>query len=68
MSLQQNNMESRKIGALWGKEGKKGKFWSGELTINGQKVQIVAFPREKRSDREPDIDILKSIPREGLKI
>ena len=60
---------NRKIGALWLKQNKNGKdFMSGELLINDQKVPIVAFKRDKRSDREPDWDILKSVKPEGLKV
>jgi uncharacterized protein (DUF736 family) len=60
-------MNSRKIGALWIKTSKAGnQFWSGELVINGRKFPIVAFNREKKHDKEPDIDILKSQEQEGL--
>lgn len=62
-------MDNRKIGCLWEKESQNGKtFWSGELLINGQKVSIVGFKRDKRNEKEPDIDLLKSLPQEGLKI
>jgi len=61
-------INNRKIGALWLKEGTKGEYMSGELIINDQKVPIVAFKRDKRSDREPDWDILKSVKPEGLKV
>ena len=61
-------MEDRKIGAMWAKTGNKGEYMSGELVINGNKVAIVAFKREKRNEKEPDWDILKSKPLEGLKI
>ena len=60
--------ENRKIGALWIKEGSKGEFMSGELIIDGEKHPIVVFKRNKRSEKEPDWDILKSIPynKQGL--
>jgi len=61
-------MNERKIGALWTKQSQKGEFMSGELTINGEKHPIVAFKRDKRNDKEPDWDILKSLPQKGLEI
>jgi len=61
--------ENRKIGALWHKSGSRGDFMSGELIINEQKVPIVVFKRDKRSEKEPDWDILKSLPyKKGLMI
>lgn len=63
----ENTTFNRKIGALWAKTGKSGKeFWSGELVINGKKHSIVAFKRNKKQEKEPDIDILKSMPQQGL--
>jgi len=63
-------MNNRKIGCLWKKTSQKtGKeFWSGELIINNKKYPIVAFLRDKKNEKEPDIDILKSQEQEGLKI
>ena len=30
-------MNGRKVGALWIQEGQKGKYYSGELIVNGKK-------------------------------
>jgi hypothetical protein len=50
--------ESRKFGALWLKQGTRGEFMSGELTINDKKIAIVCFKNEKQNDKQPDWDIL----------
>jgi hypothetical protein len=55
-------MEDDKMGAFWVKEGKNGEYMSGELLINGEKVRVVAFKRDKRNEKEPDWDIKKSKP------
>ena len=59
-------MQSSKIGALWKKTSAAGKeFYSGEIEVNGELIKIVCFSRdEKRSEKEPDYDILKSKPKE----
>jgi len=53
-------MNDRKFGSLWENTSHNGKtFLSGEMTINGKKIRIVAFKRmEKKNDKEPDWDIL----------
>jgi len=38
------------------------------LIINSKKVSIVSFKRDKKNEKEPDWDILLSLPKEGLKI
>lgn len=60
------NINPDKIGALWSKKTLSGKdYYSGEIEINGEKIKIVCFSREsKRSEREPDWDILISKPKE----
>ena len=61
-------MEKNDIGALWVKEGKKGKFFSGNVEIDGQKVDIVIFKNtyKEEGSRQPDYKILKSQPRQGV--
>jgi hypothetical protein len=50
-----------KIGALWLKHGKKGKYYSGE--VNG--VKLVAFPNSyKEQEKHPDFIVYKSVPKE----
>jgi len=58
---------SRKVGALWIKQGTKGEYMSGELLIDGQKFPIVCFKNEKLSEKHPDWSILRSKPLEGIK-
>jgi len=52
------------IGALWSKQGKKGAYFTGEVTIDGKTTKIVCFQTKKSSERAPDYRILKSVPRE----
>jgi len=50
----------REIGALWRKGGDK-PFYSGNLTIGGEKVEIVIFKNKfKEKDNHPDLRIYKS--------
>lgn len=52
------------LGALWQKTGKKGAWFSGTITINGEKIPIVVFPNNyKESDKHPDWKILRSRPK-----
>lgn len=51
------------LGALWWKKGQKGIFLSGHIIVNGEKIQIVCFEkRNKKNEKQPDFDILKSDP------
>lgn len=60
-------MAQRKLGALWLKDGAKGKFFSGVIeTLNGD-VPIVIFKNEKKeAPNHPDYVILRSEPREQV--
>lgn len=50
-------MASR-IGGLWLKQGRQGKFMSGEIEINGKKIQIVVFKNDKGDNpKRPDYTI-----------
>ena len=60
-------MEKRKFGALWEKTNQNGQsFMTGELLIDGKKVDIVVFRREKVNEKEPDWDVLVARPKVGL--
>ena len=59
-------MNRRKIGALWSKKTTEGKeFFSGVITDLRGDIQIVVFKNEKKTDNQPDYDILLSEPKEG---
>lgn len=55
-------MENNNIGALWIKEGQKGEFYKGYITLdNGEKVNMVIFKNDYKSkDNQPDFKILKA--------
>lgn len=54
----------KSIGALWIKEGKKGKFMTGKLQINGVEISVVAFiEKDKKNEKAPDVRIYLSKPR-----
>lgn len=56
---------SDNIGALWLKDGKKGKFFSGSIELEGIKTQIVVFKNTKKTkENHPDYNILLSKPRQ----
>jgi len=56
--------DPNELGALWSKQGKKGAYFTGEVTIDGKTTKIVCFQTKKGSERSPDYRILKSVPRE----
>jgi len=67
MSEENSNSEwsEREVGALWRKGGDK-PFYSGNLTVGGEKVEIVIFPNKyKEKDSQPDLRIYKSKPIQG---
>jgi len=46
-----------KIGAAWSREGAKGKFLSGEIQLNGEKIKVLIFKngfKEKDGEKSPD--------------
>ena len=59
--------KENELGALWVKDGKNGKFFSGNVEIDGKKTDIVVFKNtyKEEGSRQPDLKILKSTPREG---
>lgn len=63
----------RKVGAMWKKEGAKGTFYAGKLDADAMKSALVGaetsllmFPvRNKKNDRQPDVEIFCAPAREG---
>lgn len=48
-------MALKPVGALWTKDGKKGKFLSGTLDLGVLgKATIMIFPNEKKENNQPD--------------
>lgn len=60
-------MAGTKLGSLWEREGKKGKYFGGSLDIGQDRVKIVVFPNGYKKDnpQQPDWYIYQSEPREG---
>ena len=61
-------MSDKNIGALWLKEGAKGKYFSGNVEINGQKTNIVIFRNtlKQPGEKTPDYRIFLQQPREDI--
>lgn len=57
-----HEQDPNEIGALWEKDGPRGKYFTG--TIDGQRV-VVFRNGNKRSEKAPDWRVLKSKPREA---
>ena len=57
-------MNKRKIGALWSKKTEDGKeYFSGVISDLRGDIQIVIFKNDKKSENQPDYDILLSEPK-----
>lgn len=66
---QNNKNETQKneneIGALWERTSGGGNtFLSGQITINGEQIEIVAFAVNSDNPKAPAWRLLKSTPRE----
>ena len=58
------NKENKYIGACWIKDGKNGKYMSGNIEIDGKKTYIVIFKNHrKQKENQPDYNILLSEPK-----
>ena len=53
------------LGAVWSRTSAKGRFLSGYIEHKGEKIQIVMFPIDKKSENSPSFRILKSKPLES---
>lgn len=55
---------SKKLGVLWQKEKNGKTYFTGNITINGEKHDIVLFANNKRPGKQdPDFQIFPSEPR-----
>lgn len=51
-------MALKKAGALWLKDGKNGKFMSGQVELDGRKINILVFKNtHKEQPNHPDYTI-----------
>ncbi len=58
-------MSKRRIGALWSKKTSEGKeYFTGVISDLRGDIQIVLFKNDKKSENQPDYDILLSESRE----
>ena len=54
-------MAEQSIGALWVKEGKKGKYFTGVVELGDRKVKVVVFKNGyKDKENQPDWRIFES--------
>ena len=55
--------DPKELGALWLRKSSKGNdYFSGTLELDGQKIEIVVFSANKKSERQPDWRIYRSEP------
>ena len=54
------------IGALWLRQGAKGEFLSGIVTIDNVAHQIIAFKNNKTKPNQPDWRVYPSLPKAEL--
>lgn len=57
--------KQQELGALWIRNGAKGEYMTGTLTIDGVAIPVVCFTNQnKKNEKQPDWRILRSIPKE----
>lgn len=56
-----------KIGALWLREGKKGKFLGGEVKVGDEKISLLVFKNTRKAEgsKHPDYEIFQGGNREA---
>ncbi|MGY3406078.1 hypothetical protein ACVWZV_002191 [Bradyrhizobium sp. GM5.1] len=59
--------DPNEIGALWIKNGPKGQYMTGHVTVNGETVKLVCFTNNyKKEEKHPDWCVLISKPKDDM--
>ncbi len=52
-------MSLKRIGALWIRDGKQGKFMAGEIEVGGDRIPVMVFRNRKgENPRRPDYQVM----------
>lgn len=59
-----SDWKERELGALWTREGKSGKFWSGKISLDGKDVDIIVYKNKDKGDNDkaPSLRVYKDRP------
>jgi uncharacterized protein (DUF736 family) len=58
---EQQGRREEELGALWKKSNERGEYFTGSVTVDNVKLDVVVFPNGyKREERHPDFRILKA--------
>ena len=56
-----------KIGAFWQRSGAKGEYLSGQIELNGEKINVIAFKNGRKSkSNHPDWILYLQRPRQDV--
>ena len=63
--MDREQKREEELGALWRKQSERGEYFTGSVTVDGVKVDLVVFPNGyKKSEKQPDFRILKARARD----
>jgi len=63
--MNREQKREEELGALWKRQSERGEYFTGSVTLDGVKTEVVVFPNGyKRSDKHPDFRILKARSRD----
>lgn len=63
--MDREQKREEELGALWRKQSERGEYFTGSVTLDGVKVDLVVFPNGyKKSEKQPDFRILKARSRD----
>lgn len=55
-------MALKKVGGAWRKENAKGKYFSLQVEIEGEKYSFLMYPNDrKEAEKHPDYNIMKIV-------